>query len=613
MAPSCRINSYTCRVHGSGQVSMNDWAPLGVGAAAGKAPFRGGYAAEQERLRLLREQVAAQQEQLAEHNNCEAPVQLSDSTAIIPLDGSPPTLSVASSSSMAFASSTVLAQLSGCTREDAFAAALGGGDTLSYICNICGLKEFRGMALVCTAWHDAIQRKMREWGMLTYLRALGRGYGRLRGMFDMPTWATLLPDGQLAIVDSCNYRIQIMRPSDGVVTKVVGRPGARPGQLSSPSSVAYSPLCGPRRVFSTSNVGPSDRRVMAFDAESWNLVESTPEGSGKTELDAPEGMAIADGRIFVVDTANHKIVAFDLETLERREAYPPPDVSWGKQGRGGKRWDQLSSPHDICSHEHELFVSDTHNDRIQVFSTSLQWLGVIGCKGRAAGQFIYPRGVCVAGVGSRKLLYVCEDQRIQALTLLGEPRIVMPVPGAVSLCSIVCDGRSRVYCTDMDAHVIHVLRLTHEERWQEKRREAINEARARRALRNGETSTGEGAGGDDDDNPWSVAERKAAKEATREAARTDLEGQRDRAIASVLGGKSVRKMLGLPAHSNEEQIRHAVRLAMRLLHPDRSINVTLKQSQPKAFAKLEAAFKVVNNLKDIERIETWMQFDPQEL
>lgn len=324
------------------------------------------------------------------------------------------------------------------------------------------------------------------------------------------------------------------------------------------------------------------------------------------------------GLIFVVDTANHKIVAFDLDTLERRATYPPADTAWGKQGRGGKRWDQLSSPHDICSHESELFVSDTHNDRIQVFSTSLCWLGVIGCRGRGPGQFVYPRGVCVAGTGSRKLLYVCEDQRIQALTLLGEPRIVMPVPGAVSLCGIVCDGRSRVFCTDMDAHVVHVLRLTHEERWQEKRREAMAEARARRALMAEDGGGGGGGGAEGEDaegeGEGDVAARKAAKEATREAARSDLEKQRDRAIAAVLGGKgrTVRQMLGLPSHSNEEQIRHAIRLAMRLLHPDRTINFALKQKSPARFAKLEAAFKIVNNLKDVDRIESWMHFEDSE-
>lgn len=300
MAPSCRINSYTCRVHGSGQVSMNDWAPLGMGAAAGKAPFRGGYAAEQERQRLLREQISAQQQllqpQTGNDHSRNGPDEESSSTALIALDDRPPTFSMSFASRMPFAEPVTAAAPLALTRyNDLFAAALGGGDTLSYICNFAGLKLFSAMALVCTAWHDAIQRKMREWGLLSYVRRLGRGYGRLRGMFDMPTWCTLLPDGQLAVVDSCNYRIQIMRPGDGVVTRVVGRPGARPGQLSSPSSVAYSPLCGPRRVFSTSNVGPSDRRVMAFDLDrEWNLAESTPEGTGKTELDAPEGMTVAE-------------------------------------------------------------------------------------------------------------------------------------------------------------------------------------------------------------------------------------------------------------------------------------------------------------------------------
>lgn len=50
---------------------------------------------------------------------------------------------------------------------------------------------------------------------------------------------------------------------------------------------------------------------------------------------------------------------------------------------------------------------------------------------------------------------------------------------------------------------------------------------------------------------------------------------------------------------------------MRLLHPDRSINFALKGTA--AFASLEAAFKRVNNMKDIDRIESWMNFDKDEL
>ena len=85
-------------------------------------------------------------------------------------------------------------------------------------------------------------------------------------------------------------------------------------------------------------------------------------------------MTVSDGQIFVIDTANHRISAFDMHSLELRATYPPPEIGWGKQGRGGKRWDQLSSPHDICSHDSELFVSDTHNeyapDGIEGFATS---------------------------------------------------------------------------------------------------------------------------------------------------------------------------------------------------------------------------------------------------
>jgi len=210
-------------------------------------------------------------------------------------------------------------------------------------------------------------------------------------------------------------------------------------------------------------------------------MESTPEGSGKTELDAPEGMAVADGLIFVVDTANSRINAFDIDTIQRVSTYPP--AWWGTAGRNrqGKGGDQLDNPQDVAAHEGEIFVSDTHNDRIQVFSTQLQWIGVIGCHGTSAGEFIYPRGLTVA----RELLYVCEQERIQVLTLLGEPRVVLPVPGAMSLCGIVCDHEGRVYCTDMDAHVLHVLRFTHDERWQEDRRKAIHEAKMRRWLRGG--------------------------------------------------------------------------------------------------------------------------------
>ena len=83
------------------------------------------------------------------------------------------------------------------------------------------------MGAVCTKWHDAIHTKMREWGVLTYVSTLGKGFGKLPGYFDMPTWLCMVPDGwygsNLCIVDSCNYRLAIMATS-GECLRTVGRP-----------------------------------------------------------------------------------------------------------------------------------------------------------------------------------------------------------------------------------------------------------------------------------------------------------------------------------------------------------------------------------------------------
>lgn len=153
----------------------------------------------------------------------------------------------------------------------------------------------------------------------------------------------------------------------------------------------------------------------------------------------------------------------------------------------------------------------------------------------------------------------------------------------------------RVFVSDMDVHKIFVLKLTHSERWQEKRREAMEEARARRALRGEQraSASGEDERGD--------ATRRVV-EATRQAERTEKENRRDRAVLAILRGRDVHSMLGLQGRPSEMELRHAVRLAMRLLHPDAAINIVLKGTP--AGDRIEAAFKRMNNLKDM-RIEQW--------
>ena len=212
------------------------------------------------------------------------------------------------------------------------------------------------------------------------------------------------------------------------------------------------------------------------------------------------------------------------------------------------------------------------------------------------------------------LLYVCEQVRIQALTLLGEPRIIIAVPGALNLCGICSDG-VRVFCTDMDAHKIHVLRLTHSERWREKRREAMEEGRARRKLQgdddaateDGEACSGGGGGREGRGSSAAAASKERAAKVLEE--RSEKERKRDRAVHAVLTGRSIWQCLGLPVNAKEAELHHGVRMAMRLLHPDLAINHALKECRPKEYARVEAAFKKANNLKDM-RVDQWLHGTP---
>ena len=71
---------------------------------------------------------------------------------------------------------------------------------------------------------------------------------------------------------------------------------------------------------------------------------------------------------------------------------------------------------------------------------------------------------------------------------------------------------------------------------------------------------------------------------------------------AVLKGRTVYAMLGMDKGASDAELMRAMRLAMRLLHPDASLNMALKGTE--AGARVEAAFKRVNNLKDM-RIEQW--------
>lgn len=402
---------------------------------------------------------------------------------------------------------------------------------------------------------------------------------------------------------------------DGTVSRVLGRVGTEGGgalgEVSQPSSICYDAEAS--CVFVVATVGVDDRRLLRYSLPGFHLEATSDTGVGLSHLDAAEGMASSGGMVFVVDTARHRVVVFDGRSLRCL------GFSGGHSDRKG--WHSasgepiLSSPYDVVAHDGELFVSDTHNDRIQVLAAAwpAKWIGVIGQSGHGPGQFTYPRGLAIA----RRLLYVCEERQVQVLTLVGEPRMILPVHAAGGLCGICTDAR-RVFVTDMDLHKVHVLRLTSEHKSAWRIAQERREAKLREELRAGVAAapSGQGVQGKTRSSQATISAETASDDTGQHAEamhsypqpldpdpamveRKMKEAQRDRALRRVLLAPTtanLQRALGLPSDASNTAVMQATRLAMRLLHPDRGMNVLLRDT-PKG-KDLEAAFKKVNNLRD---------------
>jgi hypothetical protein len=176
--------------------------------------------------------------------------------------------------------------------------------------------------------------------------------------------------------------------------------------------------------------------------------------------------------------------------------------------------------------------------------------------------------------------------QVQVLTLNGEPRMILPIPAAGGLCGICSDGR-RVFVTDIDTHKIHVLRLTNERRVASQAARSRVEADMRRDLR----AAAEGS----ISSPAVVEEEGQAHMQQRR----EKEAQRDLVLQRVRSAPrhaTIHRVLGLSQQANRAEVMQAIRLALRLLHPDRSMNLSIRGTA--RGKQLEAAFKRVNNMKD---------------
>jgi subtilisin family serine protease len=259
----------------------------------------------------------------------------------------------------------------------------------------------------------------------------------------------------LFVLDKANNRL-VTIPSDAPSQQTVfGTVGDGPGQFGQPEGLAADLRTGETRL-AVADTENHRVQLFTYDPLSGALTfERTigSYGSGDGQLDRPSGVAFDHtGRIFVADRTNHRIAIFRAS-----------DGSWLGSFNGGGTAYVLDSPRGLCVDpsvsDGGVWVCDTGNNRVTLYSTTGLFRRSIGRKGSEDGQFESPVDAQLWQMGSRRWLVVVDkvNSRLQLFSVDGAhqlsvgtqpgelllPHGVAPLPNSREL--LVADtGNSRV-------------------------------------------------------------------------------------------------------------------------------------------------------------------------
>ena len=111
------------------------------------------------------------------------------------------------------------------------------------------------------------------------------------------------------------------------------------------------------------------------------------EGSGDGEFLRPRGVTTNSTHIFIADTGNHRIQIFD-DMGNYAGQFGSISSDFGTIDDG-----TFNAPIGIATNSTHLFVSDSGNNRVQVFDFNGNFVAKFGSSGSGDGQFFSNRGI----------------------------------------------------------------------------------------------------------------------------------------------------------------------------------------------------------------------------
>lgn len=238
------------------------------------------------------------------------------------------------------------------------------------------------LAVVAAARAESPPAFVLTWG------SLGSGAGQ----FNAPLGITLAPDGSVLVVDTANHRVQRFSAT-GVFLGSWGSQGGNNGQFDFPYGVA---------VDESNQVYIADwgnHRIQKFTAGGAFLRSWGGYGTGMGQFDQPWDLdVIPGGWVYVTDSNNHRVQAFD-----RNGAFM---TTWGSRceiahGNCGEGDGLFLGPSGIATDAMgNVFVADTHNNRIQKFDAQGTFLLKWGDAWGGDTDVGTPTGLCTDMAGS---------------------------------------------------------------------------------------------------------------------------------------------------------------------------------------------------------------------
>jgi streptogramin lyase len=254
--------------------------------------------------------------------------------------------------------------------------------------------------------------------------------------FDQPQSIAFDTSGNIYISDGApwwsadigNHRVQIF-DSDGNYLATIGQPGT--------CGTGNNQLCGPRHIAIYENQiyisDAGNHRVQIFNISTptapvyVNTIGTGEPGNLENQLYNPSGVAGDVDYIYIADTWNHRIQVFSRLALEYVTTV---GVGWGSNN------DQFKDPSDVAVDAMGyLYVADFVNTRVQQYSKSesnftySRTYGVTGVPYITDEEhYNRPTGIAVDGDGS---IYITEDfgHRLVKLNTNGSPQWIVGAAG----------------------------------------------------------------------------------------------------------------------------------------------------------------------------------------